>query len=378
MPPMETPTAFGDLPEPQAPSPLAARRRLLGWSASSLPVAPLLVAGMILGPEGLAVLSSSALAAVDPAIPVALAALGILIGLETGAARVDGHPGIGVGAIHALSTTAIVAGGLFGVMTLDPAAASAPWLFAILCGVCAASSLTLPGRSLPEPRRQTDALVEAEVAVAIVAGAAVLAYARRQSAAGAAVLLAQIVGVVAVLAAAGWLLTRRTSSTTERRVFVMAALLLVGGAADFLASSPLFGGLCAGLLWQRLGGNSRAVLHAETLYVQHPLVVLVLLVAGARAQLTPTVLSLTVVYLGLRTVARHVGGTAMQRLQPASTPALRLELLAPGVFGVAFALNAARAVAPDAGGGPSVLSVVVLGTLLSDVVARLVASREAA
>lgn len=364
-----------ELPVARVP---AGRRRLLGWSASSLPVAPLLLAGMILGPQGLAVLSSSALAAVDPAIPVALAALGILIGLEAGAGHADGYPGSGLGAAHALFTAAIVAGGLFAAMRVGPTVGVAPWLFAILCGVCAASSLTLPGRSLPEPRRHTDALVAAEVAMAIVAGAVVLAYARRNSAAGAAVLLGQIVGVVAVLAAAGWLLTRRTSSTTERRVFVMAALLLVGGAADFLASSPLFGGLCAGLLWQRLGGNSREVLHAETLYVQHPLVVLVLLVAGARMQLTPTVLSLTVVYLGLRTVARHAGGTAIQRLRPASSQALRLELLAPGVFGVAFALNAARAVAPDAGGGPSVLSVVVLGTLLSDVVARLVASREAA
>lgn len=369
---------FGERREPSSAPVLAGRRRLLGWSASSLPVAPLLVAGMILGPEGLAVLSSSALAAVDPAIPVALAALGILIGLEAGGGGTDGHPGSGLGTAHALFTAAVVASGLFGALTLEPTTEATPWLFAILCGVCAASSLTLPGRSLPEPRRQTDALVEAEVVMAIVAGAAVLAFARRDSAAGAALLLAQIVGVVAVLAAAGWLLTRRTSSTTERRVFVMAALLLVGGAADFLASSPLFGGICAGLLWQRLGGNSREVLHGETLYVQHPLVVLVLLVAGARTQTTPVVLSLTAAYLVLRTVARYAGGTAIQRVRPATSRTLRLELVAPGVFGVAFALNAARAVAPDAGGGPSVLSVVVLGTLLSDVVARLAASREAA
>ena len=378
LPPAAAPMTFGDAAESQVAPAIASRRRLLGWSASSLPVAPLLLAGMVLGPEGLAVLSSSALAAVDPAIPVALAALGILIGLEAGAGRAHGHPGSGVGAVHALFTAAIVAGGLFGVIHLESTADPTHWLFAILCGVCAASSLTLPGRSLPEPRRHTDALVEAEVVMAIVAGAAVLAYARRDSAPGAALLLAQIIGVVSVLAAAGWLLTRPTTSTTERRVFVMAALLLVGGAADFLASSPLFGGLCAGLLWQRLGGNSREVLHGETLYVQHPLVVLVLLVAGARTQMTPGMLSLTAAYLGLRTVARYLGGTAIQRLRPATSRALRLELVAPGVFGVAFALNAARAVAADAGGGPSVLSVVVLGTLLSDVVARLVASREVA
>lgn len=357
---------------------MARPSRLLGWSATSLPVAPLLLAGAFLGPHGLAVLSPGALAAVDPAMPVALAALGILIGLDAGSRPAGGSPGVLPGTGLAILTVAVVTGGLVAAAALGPALGMTPWLFALLCGVCAASSLTLPGRSLPEPRRRTDALVEAEVAAAIIIGAAVLAFVRRQAAVPAAVLLAQNVGVVGVLGLAGWLLARRTTSTTERRVFAMATLLLVGGAADFLASSPLFGGLCAGLLWQGLGGTSREVLHRETLYVQHPFVVLVLLVAGARVDLSPLSLSLAAAYVSLRAATRFAGGTALHRLAPSAAHELRLELVAPGVFGVAFALNAARAMEANRADASLVLSVVVLGTLLSDVLARLVASRETA
>ncbi len=274
-------------------------------------------------------------------------------------------------------TVALVAAGLFGAATRGPALEMAPWLFALLCGICAASSLTLPGRLLSEPRRQTDSLVEAEVAAAIAAGAALLVYVRHEAPAPAAWLLAQNVGIAAVLGLAGWLLARRTTSTTERRVFVMATLLLVGGAADFLSSSPLFAGLCAGLLWQRLGGTSREVLQRETQYVQHPFVVLVLLVAGARTDLTPVTLSLAAAYVSLRTVARFAGGALMHRLAPSMSRDLRFELVAPGVFGVAFALGVARAMASSGGAEPSVLSVVVAGTAAADVLARFVAAREA-
>ena len=202
-----------------------------------------------------------------------------------------------------------------------------------------------------------------------------LTYVRHEAAAPALLLLAQNVGIAGVLGFAGWLLARRTTSTTERRVFVMATLLLVGGAADFLSSSPLFSGLCAGFLWQRLGGTSREVLQRETLYVQHPFVVLVLLVAGARMDLTPLALSLGAAYVSLRTVARFAGGAVLHRLAPTTSRDLRFELVAPGVFGVAFALSVARAVATSGGDEPSVLSVVVAGTVAADVLARFVAAR---
>src|SRR5688572_18600867 len=59
----------------------------LGWSATSVPVAPLLLTGMAVGPAGLGLLSPEALAFLDPAVPVAIGVLGVLVGLTVGAHR---------------------------------------------------------------------------------------------------------------------------------------------------------------------------------------------------------------------------------------------------------------------------------------------------
>ena len=77
-------------------------------------------------------------------------------------------------------------------------------------------------------------------------------------------------------------------------------------------------------------------------------------------------------------MVRFAGGALRHRFAPATSRDLRFELVAPGVFGVAFALSVARAVATPAGDEPSVLSVVVAGTVAADVLARFVAAREVA
>lgn len=354
------------------------RRLHLGWTASTLPVAPLLMAGVFMGPQGLSLLTPGALAAIDPAIPVALAALGILIGLEVGERRASAVSKLPFGAAQALFTAGVVASGIYATARFGLPSMGIPWLLPAVCGVCAASSLTLPGRLPSEPRRHTDSLMELEVAVAIVGGALVLALARRSSAESVGLVLVQGTGVVVLLAVAGWLLARRTTSTTERRVFAMATLLLIGGAADSLSASPLFGGLMAGLIWQRLGGTSRETLHREILYVQHPFVVLVLIAAGARTELSSLMLGLGAAYVSVRAIARFASGALIKRLAPAVDADLRLELVAPGVFGVAFALNIARGVGSDVSGSLMTLSVIVLGTVLSDITARFVASRGSA
>ena len=82
------------------PATRPSRRLLLGWSATSVPIAPLLLVGVFLGPHGLAVLSESALAAVDPAMSVALAVLGILVGLEFSEPRAGAAPGVEIGRAH--------------------------------------------------------------------------------------------------------------------------------------------------------------------------------------------------------------------------------------------------------------------------------------
>jgi len=54
----------------------------LSWSAGAVPVVLILLLGAVLGPGGLALLTPPVLAVIDPVLPVAVAALGILAGLE--------------------------------------------------------------------------------------------------------------------------------------------------------------------------------------------------------------------------------------------------------------------------------------------------------
>jgi hypothetical protein len=178
------------------------------------------------------------------------------------------------------------------------------------------------------------------------------------------------------LAAAAWLLLERTSSETEERVFGVSALLLVGGVAAALALSALFGGLIAGLFWRHAGQHPRETITRDVLFVQHPLLVLVLLVAGARAEISLASLALGAAYVALR-VTGQLGGArlASQVAGVKAPPDLGLHLLPPGVFGVALALNAIGIVGADAS---LLLGAVVVGTIGSEVVAYLVPPRSAA
>jgi hypothetical protein len=109
------------------------------------------------------------------------------------------------------------------------------------------------------------------------------------------------------------------------------------------------------------------------LFVQHPLLVLVLLVAGARADLSSLTLGLGMGYVVLRVAAQLAAGKVVRRV--VGVKALRdlgVHLLPPGVFGVGFALNAVSVVGTDTS---MLLAAVVVGTIGSELVAVLLPPR---
>lgn len=361
------------VPTPAARDPwevTAPPRRVLAWP-TSVPIAPLLLTGVLLGPTGLAVLTPRVLAAMDPAIPVALTALGALLGLERTAGRGANTfrvAGLALGAV----TMLVVGAGLGVVNAVWPSMVSPSWLLPTACGVCAASTLALAGRPLDQPRRQPDALVAWEATFTVLAGAVLIAALRPG---GSVLALLEGIGIAVVLAVAGWSLVMHTTSTTERRVFAVATLLLVGGAADLIAMSALLAGVIAGTLWHHLGDPSRDALHREVQYVHQPFLVLVLLAAGAHAEWSTMTIGLGGTYASLRAVARFAAGTGVRRFAWATPTDLGLQLVTPGTFGVAIALNLLRVAGGDTAGVTTVLSVVVIGTVLSDGVARVAAAR---
>jgi hypothetical protein len=239
--------------------------------------------------------------------------------------------------------------------------------------VSAATSLTLPRGDPLEPRSIAARVTELGVLLPVLIGGLVLAWLRAGTFVWTVALLVQATVVTLTLAAATWLLLSKTTSETEERVFAIAALLLVGGVADALSLSALFGGLAAGLFWRVAGRRPRETIRRDVLYVQHPLLVVVLLVAGARAELTLISLALGAAYLALRVVGTLAGGFVAVRVVGERAPRdLWLHRLRPGAFGVAFALNAAAIV----GTGASVLlTAVVVGTIGSELVAFLLPPR---
>lgn len=176
------------------------------WSIPAL-----LLLGVALGPNGLNLLSASVLQLLDPLVAMALALVGVFVGLNV---------------------------------------------------------------DTQQPR------VDAAIAIAALGSLSVV-LSRQESPATLFLITLAMAGIAVIVAFAGWLLVGQTDSEREQQVFVVGSLLLVGGAAAYLSLSALFAGLFAGILWSAAGDLARARIVKELDYFQHPLIVLLLLVAGA-------------------------------------------------------------------------------------------------
>ena len=174
------------------------------------------------------------------------------------------------------------------------------------------------------------------------------------------------------IAIAGWLLFEVAHGPAERGVYVIGVLVMLGGSAAYLEVSPLLIGLVAGAFWAAAPGRADAIVERDLQKVQHPLIVLLLLVAGAGLRVTPVAIWLFVPFVLFRLSGKLAGGWLASRLATDLMPAdLGTVLIWPGVVGLAFALNFQQ-VAPAAT-GTAVLTAVALGGIASELVALVVA-----
>jgi hypothetical protein len=356
----------------RAPARRWSRSRLaLGLAPTAAPGLLLLPLGVALGPHGLGLLSPVVLSHLDPVIPVAVATLGVLAGLGLDLRRPQELRLLGAASVEAALTLLVVGAGAFAVLRagLMPAD-GVPWLLALLLGVCAATSSTVPAGERSARARGMRIGDLDDVLPVVVAGLA-LAWDREGGAGGAAAIATQSVLVAAAVASAGWLLVGEAASDSERRVFVVGALLLVGGAAEALHLSALLAGLVAGACWNTLGGAARERIGADVRYVQHPLVVLLLVMAGAHLDPVVGFTALAAAYVACRVAGKLAGGWIVGRVVAPELPShLGLHLLSPGVAAVALALDARQAL--DGAGSPLVLAVVVVGSIVSELLSRLI------
>lgn len=143
-------------------------------------------------------------------------------------------------------------------------------------------------------------------AVLAVLGGIVMAALRDPSPLAQVLTALAIGGVAIVVAYAGWLLVGQADSDREQQVFVVGSLLLIGGGAAYTSLSAVFAGLLAGIVWSSGGDLARARIVQHLDYFQHPLLVVMLLVAGASITFSRESLAVLVIVAALHAVGRPV------------------------------------------------------------------------
>jgi K+:H+ antiporter subunit KhtU len=343
----------------------------LSWSAGAVPVVLILLLGAVLGPGGLALLTPPVLAVIDPVLPVAVAALGILAGLEfSRRAAPNRWSLLRKASIESALTLVLVSAGIWLVMpaSTDVGMPEA-WLVAIVAGLCASMSATLPDADPDRLRPAAIRMRDFDAFLPAAIGALVLAFLHSQSVLAALGLTIQATILALMISAAAWLLLADSSPSTEQRVFSIAALLLVGGIADYLSLSALAGGILAGLFWGYVGGAARDSIERDVRYLRHPLVVLMLLAAGAKLTFSGWILLLAVAYVLVRVAGKLLGGWLARRVPGVAIPdTVGATLLPPGVFGIAFALDATSMMQSSAN---AILAATVLGSIGCQLLAAL-------
>jgi hypothetical protein len=347
---------------------LPRRRAALGLRASAAPALTFILVGVIIGPQGLDLLTTTAIFRLDPVVSVALAALGIFAGLGLGAMRTPSAPRLLLAAsVEAAITIAVVSGVMYIFLTrwAMPLSIDAA-LFAAVVGICAcASAATRPGDGTAREARYASRVVDMDDVPVVVLGTLVVS-----AAANTPLLTGTLFTAAAGVAVgvAGWLLFERARSEAERGVFVAGAVLLLGGTGAYLGTSPLLSGCAAALVWVRTPGRADLIIESDLRRLQHPLVALLLIVAGASIQWNLALLWIAAPLVMLRLIGKLLASTAAARLVRVPAGMLAIVLVPPGVLGVALALNVDQVLGTS---DTLLLSGVTVATGISELIAML-------
>lgn len=345
-------------------------RAALGLRPVTAPVMIFLPLGFVLGPERADIITADALAHLDVVISIGLGTLGVFIGIAVGTPQRAERRLVAAATLEAAITILTVGASTYTLLHAWELPSTVPYvLIALALGLCASASSAPAAVEGHERARQVAARVaDSDDVLPIFVGGAVLALiGAAEIPALAAVGLSLGLGVA--IALSGWLLFER-SEGAERDVFVLGTLALLGGSAAYLETSPLLAGLAAGWTWARTPGGTEQVVARHLRKVQHPLVVLILIIAGATLEPSLAGIWLFAPYVVFRTAGKFIGGWVASRLTTEVLPSeLGAYLVPPGVIGIAFALNILQ-VAPEA--ASPIVFAVSAGALVSEVLALVV------
>jgi hypothetical protein len=344
-------------------------RAALGLGPLAAPALLFVPIGVVLGPYGLGLLTPSLVGHLEPVIAVALATLGVFVGTALDV-RSRGIRRLFVAAsLESLTTMAVLG---FAMMFLlhrwalppDTGMGLVAWM---LAAAAAASAASVADESAGALERVATRVADLDDGAAVIAGACMVAVMASGTAgdAAASVLLTLLVGVLAGVA--GWLLFEHARSGAERGVFVLGVLALLGGGAHYIHCSPLLAGMVAGLAWTLLPGRADGLARADVTRFQHPLVLLLLISAGALISVTPLAVWLLAPFVLFRLAGKMLGAWAAARVLPIPAGDLAAYLVPPGLLGIALAINFLLVSATPT--AAAVATAVALGTLISEAVA---------
>jgi hypothetical protein len=352
-------------------------RRLTTNVALGLPpvLAPALVfvpIGMLLGPLGLGVLTTTVLSFLAPVVATGVAALGVFVGLALSRRAGRGGWLFAAANIESGATILIVGLSCWWLLHAWDFPTSSPAILALVLGVAAAaSSAGYEDTAAGSPTSIAARIANLDDVLPIMVGGLAIAVVHAASWLEAAALVGVTCVLGAVVGIVGTLLIERAHSDAERGLFVIGLLALAGGSASYLGLSPLVTGLVAGVVWKWGPGRVDAIVRQDVRQYQHPLVVLVLLVAGASVRPSVEALWLLAPFVLFRVTGKLAGGWLATRVAAGLAPGdLGAHLMAPGLIGIAFALSTVQVLGT---GGMPVLTAIVAGTLVSEVVALSVA-----
>lgn len=370
MPRAEWPEFGADELDPSAPAASGwswwpRRRPALGVAATAAPTFVFVLAGTALGPAGLNVLSRPVLGHAQALAWVALAVLGVFVGLGLASGWTRAPRGtLVVGTALALVTSALVASGVF--LLVDQVGVALPGHVvagALLVGLCASVSAAVEPSRLPGPAaRRAAQIADLDDVPLLLFGVATIAVLG-----GGPVALRLLATVAAggAVGLAGWLLFERATAA-ERGLFVAGTILLLAGIGAYLGTSPLVSGCVAAMVWVRAPGTADRLTARDLQILQHPLVALLLVIAGAMIEWTTVVLWLTACVVVLRLAAKLLASLAVGHRAGIPPALLATVLLQPGVMGIALSLNAGMLLGTDY---QWVVSTVAASTVASELLA---------
>lgn len=347
-------------------------RAALGLTPVIAPAALFVPIGAALGPSFTNVLNPTALGYLDAVVAVALAVLGVFAGLALDLRGQRNRRLFTAASVEAIVTLLLVSAAFLVLLESWRLPLALPYvLVAVTLGLCASVS-SAGGADDASPTHAVAAGIADldDVLPIILSGVLVVMLGSALPVplwVAVAWLFRTILLGIAV-GTAGWLLFERAHSRAERNVFIAGTVALIGGTSSFLGLSPLLAGLMAGLLWVWLPGHADRVVRSDLQRVQHPLIVVLLLVAGASCEFSRQAVWLSGPLVLFRLTGKLIGGWLATRVQGLVTASeLGLHLIAPGLLGIAVALHLLQAVRTP--GMTAVLTAVVAATLASEALA---------